>query len=115
MIIVVAIMVLLSVGFVVFLIVANESCEGESVVCGDKIDAGVRPFASVLIKIGAARQPICHFADLPLVALPKTAHGVAIFPVPFRPQDRKIPDLIPAFAHVPRFTGSVNLLKQRVL
>src|SRR5439155_23208545 len=102
MIIVVAIMVLLAVGFVVFLVVANEICESESVVRGDKIDAGVRPFAIVLIKIGAASQPIRHFADLPLVALPKTAHGVAIFPVPFRPQDWKIPDLIPASAPVPR-------------
>src|SRR6266487_7026061 len=103
MIIVIAIMVLLPVGFVMFLIVANEICESKSVVGGDKINAGVRPFAIVLIKIGAASQSICHFADLPLVALPKTAHGVAIFPVPFRPQNRKIPDLIPAFAHVPRF------------
>src|SRR6266513_260212 len=103
MIIVVAIMVLLPVGFVVFLIVANEICESESVMRGNKIDAGVRSLASVLIKIGAASQPIRHFADLPLVALPKTADGIAIFPVPFRPQDRKIPNLIPAFADIPRF------------
>src|SRR5437867_13135721 len=100
MIIVVAIMVLLPVGFVVFLVVANEICESESVVCGDKIDAGVRPFAIVLLKIGAASQPIRHFADLPLVALPTTAHGVAIFPVQFRRQDRNIRDLLTAFAHV---------------
>src|SRR5438309_9750379 len=103
MVIVVAIMVLLPVGSVVFLIVANEIGESESVVRGDKINAGVRPFAIVLIKIGAASQPIRHFADLPLVALPKTAHGIAIFPIPFRPQDRKIPNLIPAFADIPRF------------
>src|SRR5205823_3693086 len=96
-------MVLLPVGFVVFLVVANEICESESVMRGNKIDAGVRSLASVLIQIGTARQPIRHFADLPLVAFPKTAHGIAIFPVPFRPQDRKITDLIPAFPHVPWF------------
>src|SRR5947207_14251827 len=100
MIIVVAIMVLLPVGFVVFLVVANEIGESESVVRGDKIDAGVRPFAIVLIKIGAARQPIRHFADLPLVPLPTTANGVPILPDLFPPPNRNIPDMRPAVAHV---------------
>src|SRR5438874_9883195 len=103
MIIAVAIMVLLPVGFVVFLIVANEICESESVVRGDKIDARVRSLASVLIQIGTASQPIRHLADLSFVAFPQTAHRITIFSVPFRPQDRKITDLIPVFPHVPWF------------
>src|SRR5438552_8482629 len=108
-------MVLLPVGFVVFLIVANEIYESESVVRGDKINAGIRSLASVLIQIGTARQPIRHFSDLSFVASPKTAHDVAIFPVPFRPQDWKIPNLIPAFAHVPRFRAESYLRKHRFL
>ena len=96
-------MVLLSVGFVVFLIVANEICEGEPVMGSDKIDAGVWSLTVMLLNILAPRQPICHLANLSLIAFPKTADGIAIFPIPFRPQDRKIPDLIPAFSHVPRF------------
>src|SRR5439155_26234808 len=108
-------MVFLPVGFVVFLIVANEIRKSESVVRGDKIDAGVWPFTIVLIKIGTTGQSIRYFADLSLVALPKTADGIAIFPVPFRPQDWKIPHLIPAFADIPRFRDKFYLRKHRVL
>ena len=57
----------------------------------------------MLIKIRTAGEPVSHFANATLVAFPKTAHGIPIFAVPFRPEDGKISDLIATFAHVPRF------------
>src|SRR6478736_1544980 len=93
----------------------NEISESESIMRGNEIDAGVWPFTIVLIKIGAAGQPIGHFTDLAFVALPKTPHGIAILPIPFRPQHREIPNLIPAFADVPRLRDQFYLGEHRVL
>ena len=70
---------------------------------GDKVDAGVWAPATVLIQIGAPGEPICHFADAAFVTFPKTPDGVAIFPVPFRPEHRKISNLVTAFAYIPWF------------
>ena len=69
----------------------------------------------MLVKIGAAGQPIGQLADLAFVALPETAHRVAIFAVPFRPEDREIADLIAAFADVPRLGDQLYLRDDRVL
>ena len=115
MIVVVAVVVVLAVGFVVFLVVADEIVQGEAIVRGDEIDARIRAAAAVLIQIGAAREPIGDLADAAFVAFPKTAHFVAIFAVPFRPEHRKIADLITAFAHVPRLCDQFHLREHRVL
>ena len=102
MIVVVAVVVVLAVRFVVFVVVADEIVQRETVVRGNEIDAGVGAAAVVLVEVRAARQAISHLADPPFVAFPKAADRVAILAVPLRPEDRKITDLITAFAHVPR-------------
>src|SRR5689334_16937342 len=97
-IVIVPVVVLLAVGFIMFFVVANEICERKSVVGGNKVDAGVGPSAIVVVKVRATGQSIRHFADSAFVAFPKTTDGIAIFAVPFRPQHRKIADLISDFA-----------------
>ena len=50
LIVVVAVAVVFAVGFVVLVVVADEIVQGEAVVRGDEIDAGVRASAAVLIQ-----------------------------------------------------------------
>ena len=51
----------------------------------------------------------------PHVALPVLAHGVAVFTVPFHPAGRKITDLIPALAQIPRFGDQFGRGDGRIL
>ena len=103
LIVVVAVAVLVAVQLVVLFVVADQIDQREPIVGSDEIDARVWATPVVLIKIGTAGEPVSHLADSPLVAFPKAPHRVPIFAVPFRPEHGKIPDLIAAFAHVPRF------------
>src|SRR5207249_4284226 len=96
-------------------VVTEEVVQRESVVCGDEVYARARTTAIMLIEIGAAGESICHFADAALVASPKTAHRVAKFSVPLRPNRREISNLIAAFADVPRFRDQFYLRNNRVL
>ena len=80
-----AVLVVLAVGFVVLLVVADQIFQREAVVRGDEIDAGVGPASIMLVEIAAAGQPIAQIGKLSFVAFPVTANRVAIFPVPLRP------------------------------
>src|ERR1700686_4465306 len=82
---------------------------------GNEVDARIRAPAIVLVKVGAARQPVGDFADLAFIAFPVTARYIAIFPVPFRPSGRKITDLITAIADVPRLSNQFPLREDRIL
>ena len=96
-------MIAVVVHLVVLFVVGDQVIQRETIVRGDEIDAGVWASPIVLIQIGAPGEPIAHLPKAALVAFPKTANGVAIFPIPFRPKHREIPNLIAALAHVPRF------------
>ena len=69
----------------------------------DEVDAGIGAPVIVFIQIGAPRQSIGHFANSAFVTFPKTANGVAIFTIPLRPGNGKIPNLITSFTDIPRF------------
>ena len=73
-----------------FVVVADEVLEGETVVASDEIDAVVRLAAIVLIEIAAAGEARGKFADLPAVPFPELAHRVAVLAVPFGPAGRKL-------------------------
>ena len=45
----------------------------------------------------------------------KSRTRVAVLSVPFRPQRRKVADLIPAFADIPRFRDQLHLADHRIL
>jgi hypothetical protein len=64
-IIVVPVAIIFAVGFVVFVVVADEIVEGEAVVRGDEVDAGIGAAPAVLVKIGASRQAIASSPILP--------------------------------------------------
>ena len=103
MVVVVAVVIILAVRFIMLLVVANEIVQREAVVCGDKVDACIRPPAGCLVQVRTAGEPVSHLADPAFVAFPKTANFIAIFSVPLRPKHGKISHLITAVAHIPRF------------
>src|SRR5262249_16851638 len=97
-----AVLVVLAVGFVVLSIVAYQVTKGEAVVAGDKIDAGIGSAAAALVEVAAAAQPVGELGGgSAAVPLPETAHGVAVFAVPLRPEHREIAHLVAPQAQVP--------------
>src|SRR4030095_3384656 len=100
---------------VVFVLIAHEIVQGETVMCCDEIDAGRRSAPVVLEKIARARKPRCKLPDQAAVSLPVSANGVPISAIPFRPAGREIADLIAGFAEVPGRRHQRDLLDHRVL
>src|SRR6185503_12497961 len=87
------ILVLLAIGVVVLLVVAHQVVEGEAVVAGDKIDAGVG-FASVaLVQIAGATQARGKLRQRVAIPLPETPHRIAVCAVPLAPEHREVPHL----------------------
>src|ERR1700733_12690953 len=97
-----AVAILFAVFFVVPIVVTNQVIQREAVMGGQKIDARVRLAAARFIQVRAARQPRCKLRQALVRAAPIIPHAVAIATVPFRPQHRKIADLVDASAQSPR-------------
>ena len=53
-----AVPVALAVGLVVLVVVADQVVQGEAVVAGDEVDAGVRPAAVGLVQVAGAGEPV---------------------------------------------------------
>jgi hypothetical protein len=73
-----------------FFIVRNQIVQGETVMAGNKIYAGMRVTSPFIIEIAAPRKPFCHLRESGLLSVvlpgtPKMANGVAVFSVPFGP------------------------------
>src|SRR5215475_4994355 len=73
LIIVVAIAVIVLIQLIVLFVVADQIGQCESIVSGDKVDAGVRPPAVMIIEIRASGESIRHLTNPPFIAFPKTA------------------------------------------
>ena len=110
-----AVLVALAVGRVMLLVVTDQVMQREAVVGRHVVDAGMRPAAPPLIEVAAAGQTERQAAHLVAVPLPEAAHGVPVGRVPFSPEDREVPDLIPALAEIPRFGNQFHLRQHRVL
>src|SRR5579863_5789549 len=75
-----AVAILLAVVLVMLLVVADEIVQGEPVVRGQKIDAGVGTAATRFVKIRAASQTRCELGDTLIAAAPIVAYAIAIAP-----------------------------------
>jgi len=107
--------VVLAVVLVVFFVVAHEIVEGEAVVAGDEIDARVRLPPADLVKITAPGYARREFAYLAAAGVPESPDRVPVLSVPFGPEHRKIPDLVPPLAEVPGLGDELHLRDHRVL
>src|SRR5258705_9554120 len=98
-----AVAIVLAIGLVVLLVVAEQVGQRETVMHGDVIDAGPRIAAVMIEQIGGAGHAAGHLADQAAFAAPVTPHRAAIAVVPFRPLRGKRADLVAAEADVPGF------------
>ncbi|MNU87423.1 hypothetical protein D3C71_772050 [compost metagenome] len=113
-IVVVTVVIVLSVGLVVFLIIGNEVIQREPVMGGDEVDARPGPAAALVVEIARAEQA-CGEICRDIVALPVFAHRIAIFVVPFGPAGRKTADLITARTDIPGLADQLQLRQDRIL
>src|SRR5262245_289217 len=98
LIIVVAVAIVVAVQLVVFLVVADQIGQCESIMGCNEVDARVRPPAVMLVEIGASGKSVRHLTNATFIAFPKAADRVAIFAIPFRPGGRKVAHLVAAFS-----------------
>ena len=96
-------------------VVAHEIVKGKTVMCGNKIDAGVRLAAAARVQVARTSDAVREFADQTAVALPIRANNVTILVVPLCPANRKFADLISPFTKVPGFGDELYLGQNRVL
>jgi hypothetical protein len=74
-----------TIGFVVLVIIRDEIIKRETVVSGDKIDAGVGLSSGHLVKIGTTGKPISKLTECLVLAAPVVAHAIPILAVPLQP------------------------------
>ena len=96
-----AVAIVLAVGLIVLLVVAEEIGQRETVMDGDVVDAGARLAPVMVEQIGGGGHAARHFADQAAFAAPVAPHGAAIAVVPFRPLRGKCADLVAAHAEIP--------------
>src|SRR6266496_893988 len=94
--VVAAVAVVLAVGLVVLLVVADQVVEGEAVVSGDEVDAGVGTAAVRLVQVRGAGEPVGDVGHAGLGATPEVANGVPVAPVPLGPAHREVAHLVAA-------------------
>ena len=97
------------------LVVAHEVVQGEAVVGGHEVDAGVGAAPAAPVEVAAAGEAVAEGPRLPRVPPPEAPDGVAILAVPLRPEDREVSDLIPAGTEVPRLGDQLHRGDRRIL
>src|SRR4051794_27094501 len=91
-----AVAVVLAVGLVVLLVVAEQIGQRKTVMDRDVVDAGPRRAVVVVEKIGGGGHAARYLADQAAFAAPVAPHRASIAVVPFRPLRRERADLITA-------------------
>ena len=110
-----AVVVVLAVGEVVLVVVADEVVQGEAVMRGDEVDRGPGLAPALVEELGRGGEAGGEIGQLVLAADPVFADVVAVAVVPFRPARREAPDLIAAGAAVPGLGDELDLGEHRVL
>src|SRR5579884_4123600 len=98
-----------------FVVVADEVAQTETVVGGDEVDAAGWPATAQTIEVTAPAQPVRKLRELTGVAFPEFSNVVAIFAVPLTPQNGQVANLIAEIANVPRFGDQLHARQCRVL
>src|SRR5690606_26713103 len=96
-----AVLVILSVGFVVLVVVTDHVAQGEAVVGRDEVHRRVGPTATLIVVVAGGGQAACQFGNLAFLAHPEGAGGIAEAVVPFHPARREATHLIAAGAAIP--------------
>src|SRR5208282_2535378 len=107
--------IIVAVGFIMLVVVADQILQSETVMGGDEIDARPRTPAAVAEDVGRARHARGEIGDEALVAFPKTPDRVAVLPIPLGPTRRKITELIAIGAEIPRLGNQLEPSHDRIL
>ena len=107
--------VVFTIRFVVLVVVRDEIVESESIVRRDEIDARKGAPPAPTVQVAAPRQPIPQLRHLASITFHVPPDGVPVFAVPLGPADRKVADLIAAFAHVPGLRDQLDLGQDGIL
>ena len=99
--VVAAVTVVLAVGLVAFVLVADEVGKGEPVVTGHEVDCGVRGTAWPTEGVGGSGQGVREPADLMGPAPPEVALHVPERAVPLGPADGEGPDVVAVSSEIP--------------
>src|ERR671910_2187884 len=99
--VIVTVPVILAVGLVVLLVVADQIVQGKPVVGGDEVDAGVGTATVPLIEIGRPGEAIGQLRDRDVARLPVVADRIPVLVVPLAPEGREVTDLVTALGDVP--------------
>src|SRR6056297_1121962 len=110
-----AVLVVFTVGFIMFFIVGDQILQREAIVGGDKVDAGEGETAGILVEIRATGKAGCKLAECFITSRPEVAYTVAVTAVPLAPHRRKVANLITTFANVPGLGDQLDLADHRVL
>src|SRR5215211_2479522 len=111
----VAVLVVLAVGLVVALVVADQVLQRETVVRADVVDRRVGLPARRLEDLPRSGHDPRQRRQLVWVAAPETARDIAELVVPFAPARRKAADLVAAGTEVPGLGNELHLAQDRVL
>src|SRR5690606_11795008 len=93
-----AVAVIFQISLVMLVVVGDQVIHSKTVMAGDESNTGMRTPAIPFIQGARTADPRRHFRGDTAIAPPESADAVAVQTIPFRPQDRKIADLITTFA-----------------
>src|SRR5262249_32025437 len=103
-----AVAIVLPVGLVVLLRIADQVHQREAVVDGHMIAAGARPAAMMPEPVGRRGHARAEIADQVALAAPEPSERLPVGIVPFRPAGREGTQLISARAEIPRLRDQLD-------
>src|SRR5690606_19204661 len=107
--------IVLTVGQVVLLLVADQVIQRKSVVTGDEVDARVRASIVGMKDVAGAGKTRSQLGNLSFVSAPKAAHAVAVAPVPLRPAGWKTAQTVATGTEIPRLGDQLDRSQHRIL
>src|SRR5690606_37761643 len=110
-----AVPVVLAVGLVVLVVVADDVVQGEAVMGGDEVDAGPGLAAAAIEEVRRTGDPRRQRPGRTVVAFPEGPGAVAEAVVPLRPSGQELPDLVAPGTAVPGLGDELRLGQRRVL
>src|SRR5947209_3522453 len=109
------VLVILAISLIVFLVVAHQVVQGEAIVAGNEIDAGIGLAPVALVQVATTAQACGKLRHRATVAFPEAPHGIAVLAVPLTPEDGEIAHLITTRTHVPRLGDELDLRQEGIL
>src|SRR5687767_14406704 len=110
-----AVVIIFAVGFVMLFVVRNQVVQRETIVGGNKVNAGVRFAFIVFVKIRTSGKAVGKFSQGTFFAPPEIADAIAVLAIPFAPTRREIAYLVTVIANIPGLGDKFNLRNDRIL